>query len=201
MSMLDRLAESRIVRSPPALTAVWMGGEDLECGDGAVVVEVRGHAKRDECSVGLGGGVRLRFEGACADGLTDGERVAVEVDLETGVTVGLEGGSGLGPEPGGGGGRRGSSRGIVGEHAGGFALGALDERGPLLGDHAGGGGERGGVLVRCVLVGEGVDRGEGALRGVSAAPALGLCLASGPGRGLAGVGGFRGSFCHTDRDT
>ncbi|MCY3819051.1 MAG: hypothetical protein OXH52_06765 [Gammaproteobacteria bacterium] len=43
------------------------------------------------------------FEGTCADGLADGERVAVEVDLEAGVTVGLEGGGGgLGPEPGGG---------------------------------------------------------------------------------------------------
>ena len=47
------------------------------------------------------------------------------------------------------------------------------------------------VVGRGVLVREGVGRGEGGRRGGSAAPALGLCLAPGPDRGLAGVGGFR----------
>ena len=72
----------------------------------------------------------------------------MEVDLDAGVAVGLEGG-GLGPKPGGVGAAGAADRvvGVVGEHAGGFAPGALDKkRGPLLGDHAGG-GERGGVLV------------------------------------------------------
>ena len=46
------------------------------------------------------------------------------------------------------------------------------------------------VVGRGVLVGEGVDRGEGGRRGGSASPALGLCLAPGPDRGVAG-GGFR----------
>ena len=37
---------------------------------------------------------------------------------------------------------------VVGEHGGGFAPSAFDERGPLPGDHGGGGGgERSGVLV------------------------------------------------------
>ena len=110
---------------------------------------MRSHAGLDECSAGLGGGVRLGFEVACADGLADGERVAVEVDLEAGVAVGLEGGGGLGPEPGGVGAAGTADRvvEVVGEHAGGFALGALDERGAFPGDHAGCGGERGGVLV------------------------------------------------------
>ena len=75
------------------------GGEDLGCGDGAVVVEVRGHAGLDESSAGVARGVRLGFEGARADGLADGERAAVEVDFEAGVAVGVECGSGLGPEP------------------------------------------------------------------------------------------------------
>ena len=46
------------------------------------------------------------------------------------------------------------------------------------------------VVGRGVRVAEGVDRGEGGRRGGSASPALGLCLAPGPDRGLAGVGGF-----------
>ena len=41
----------------------------------------------------------------------------------------------------------GSSREVVGEHAGGVAPGTLDGRGPLFGYHAGGGCESGGVLV------------------------------------------------------
>ena len=45
------------------------------------------------------------------------------------------------------------------------------------------------VVGRGVLVREGLDPGEGGRRGVSASPALGLCLAPGPDRGLAGVGG------------
>ncbi|MCY3818845.1 MAG: hypothetical protein OXH52_05695 [Gammaproteobacteria bacterium] len=51
----------------------------------------------------------------------------MEVDLEAGVAVGLEGSGGLGPEPGGGGAARDSDRvvEVVGEHGGGFALGAL----------------------------------------------------------------------------
>ena len=50
---------------------------------------------------------------------------------------------------------------------------------------------RGEVVGRGVLVGEGVDRGEGGLCGGGAAPALGLCLAPGPGFRLPGVGGIR----------
>ena len=125
------------------------GGENLGRGDGAFVVEVSGHAGLDECSAGVAGGVRLRFEGACADGLADGERVAVDVDLEAGVAVGLERGSGLGPEPDAGGAAGTADRvvEVVGEHAGGVAPGALDGRSPLFGDHAGGGCESGGLLV------------------------------------------------------
>ena len=48
------------------------------------------------------------------------------------------------------------------------------------------------VVGRGVLVGEGVDRGEGGLCCGGVAPALGLCLAPGPGRRLPGVGGLRG---------
>ena len=79
------------------------GGEDLGCGNGTVVVEVGGHAGLCEGSAGVAGGVRLGFEGACADRLADRERVAVDVDLEAGVAVGLEGGSGLRSESGAGG--------------------------------------------------------------------------------------------------
>ena len=55
------------------------------------------------------------------------------------------------------------------------------------------------VVGRGVVVGEGVDRGEGGLRGVSAAPALGLCLAQGlgsrscGGRRFPAGGGFAGA--------
>ena len=47
------------------------------------------------------------------------------------------------------------------------------------------------VVGRGVLVGEGVDRGEGGLCCGGVAPALGLCLAPGPCRRLAGGGGIR----------
>ena len=51
---------------------------------------------------------------------------------------------------------------------------------------------RGELVGRGVVVGEGVGLGEGGLCGGSVAPALGLCFAPGQGRGLPGVGGFRG---------
>ena len=59
-----------------------------------------GHAGLDEGSAGVACGVRLGFEGAPADGLADGERVAAKVDVEAGVAVGLEGSGGLGPKQG-----------------------------------------------------------------------------------------------------
>ena len=47
------------------------------------------------------------------------------------------------------------------------------------------------VVGRGVLVGEGVDQGEGGVCGGSVSPAVGLCLAPGPGRRLPGIGDFR----------
>ena len=47
------------------------------------------------------------------------------------------------------------------------------------------------VVGRGVLVGEGVDRGEGGLCGGSVAPGHCPCLDPGPGRRLSGIGGFR----------
>ena len=125
------------------------GGENLGGGDGAVVIEMGGHARLDECSVGLLGGVGLRFKWACADGLADGECAVVEVDLEACVAVGLERGSGLGSEPRAGGAAGAADRivEVVGQHAGGVAPGTLDGCGPLRGDHAGGGCERGRILA------------------------------------------------------
>ena len=75
--------------------------------------------------------------------------------------------------------------------------GAAEQSSDGLGVRAGGvevgvGTNRGEVLGVGVLVGEGVDRGEGGLCGGSAVPALGPCLAPGPVRRLPGVGGFRG---------
>ena len=54
------------------------------------------------------------------------------------------------------------------------------------------GTNRGEVLGRGVLIGEGVDRGERGLCGGSAAPALGLCFESGPRLRLQAIGGFSG---------
>ena len=74
--------------------------------------------------------------------------------------------------------------------------GAAEQSSDGLGAGTGGVGvgvetSRGEVVGRGVLVGEGVDRGEGGLCCGSAAPALGLCLAPGPGFRLPGVGGIR----------
>ena len=74
--------------------------------------------------------------------------------------------------------RRGSVRGWSGVWTVGVGVGVRTKRCKLVG--------------RGVHVGEGVDRGECGLCGGHMATGLGLCLAPGLDRRLAGVGGFRG---------
>ena len=126
MSMLDRLAESRIVRSPPELTAARMAARTWGAVTGPLLLG--GWPRRTGRGLCRRGGLRTARVGGDLRRWSCGWRACcLEVDLEAGVAVGLEGSGGLGPEPGGGGAARDSDRvvEVVGEHGGGFALGAL----------------------------------------------------------------------------